>query len=94
LKSFEPKLEDDLDPRFFIDQLVSEEVLEFDEHQNISDVTFKPEKINCLIKYLHRKTEQTFNDFCKVLKKAYSKNTFVDKLCSSHEIEEHKGISS
>ncbi|XP_060600964.1 uncharacterized protein LOC132754365 [Ruditapes philippinarum] len=90
LKSFEPKLEDDLDPRFFIDQLVSEEVLEFDEHQNISDVTFKPEKINCLIKYLHRKTEQTFNDFCKVLKKAYSKNTFVDKLCSSHEIEELK----
>ncbi|XP_060552888.1 uncharacterized protein LOC132714132 [Ruditapes philippinarum] len=98
LKSFELELEDDLDPRFFIDQLVSEEVLEFDEHQNILDVNFKPEKMNCLFRYLHRKNEQTFEDFCKVLKIAYNKNTLVDKLCSSQyvstieieKLKEHK----
>lgn len=65
------ELEDEIDPILIIDDLVVEEVLSLDEHQDIKQTNFKPDKVKNLIKYLLRKSEKDFFAFCNVLGKHY-----------------------
>lgn len=65
------ELEDEIDPMLIIDDLVVEEVLSLDEHQDIKQTNFKPAKVKNLIEYLLRKPEKDFFAFCHVLEKHY-----------------------
>lgn len=50
---------------------MQKEVLEFDEHENIQDVPFKPDKLKYLVKYINKKTFREYNDFVHVLEEEY-----------------------
>ncbi|XP_053395373.1 uncharacterized protein LOC123523932 [Mercenaria mercenaria] len=64
-------LEDEVDPLLIIDDLVAEEVLSLDEHQDIKNTDFKPKKVQFLIQYILRKSVKDFLAFCSVLERHY-----------------------
>ncbi|XP_060552892.1 uncharacterized protein LOC132714134 isoform X3 [Ruditapes philippinarum] len=64
-------IEDEIDPLLILDDLVAEEVLTFDEHQDIKNTDFKPKKVENLIKYILRKSVSDFWLFCKALEVHY-----------------------
>jgi hypothetical protein len=71
LSEFERKKGDELDAKQIIDKLLQKEVLEFDEHENIQDMKFKPDKLKYLIKYIQNKTSREFYNFVHVLEEEY-----------------------
>lgn len=68
---FSSFLEDEIDPLLIIDDLVAEQVLTFDEHQNIKTTGYKPDKVKYLIKYILKKSVSDFWLFCDVLEPHY-----------------------
>lgn len=46
-------------------------MLTLDEHQNIKEISYKPDKVKYLLKYILRKEIDKFWMFCKVLEPEY-----------------------
>ncbi|XP_053395376.1 uncharacterized protein LOC128555805 isoform X2 [Mercenaria mercenaria] len=71
LSYFEKVRGDELDPKHIIDLLLEKEVIEFDEHENIQDMQFKPDKLKYLIKYIKKKTVTEYERFVQVIEEEY-----------------------
>ncbi|WAR24427.1 hypothetical protein MAR_038096, partial [Mya arenaria] len=77
-------IEDEIDPLAIIDQLLAKFVLSFDEHENIKNIDFKPDKMLCLCEYVLRKQWKASGVFCQTLKEEPIYSHIADKLISEH----------
>lgn len=78
------EIEDEVDPLALIDPLLSESVLTFDEHQNLIEIEFKPNRMMYLCEYVLRKPPRAFVALCSIMQHDYK--DIADRLLSQERL--------